>query len=179
MGFEKRAAWGRTKVAGRYTRGTHMLEVDFKSGQGDVVATIDGHRIRVETKGGILNTTHPGQTSKLRRGLCEAVGMLMNGTRTQGTARLPAAVPCHRVTARLARSMADRCQAAGIEIALVSASGALQMITGVGEGAGSWDWLLPPGAAWCLICIRGLPEMVGPEDLKSAIQKVRRYLLHP
>ena len=132
-GFEKINDRGTNPSGGRYTRGPHALEVDFRSGQGDVAADVDGGRIWVETKGGILNTTHSGQTSKLRRGLCEAVGMLMNGSRIQGVDRLMAAVPRHRVTEKLARSMAGRCQAAGIGIALVSGTGSLQMITGVGS----------------------------------------------
>ncbi len=127
QGFVKIDGWGQTRVGGRYTRGPHTLEVDFKSGQGDVVADIDGDCVWVETKGGVLNTKHPGQTSKLRRGLCEAVGMLMNGSKTEGADLLLAAVPNHPVTETLAQQMAQRCRDAGIAIALVSDTGHLTL----------------------------------------------------
>jgi len=132
QGFDKTSGWGRTLVAGRYIRGPHTLDVDFRPGCGDVVAIVGACRILVEAKGGILNTTHSGQTSKLRRGLCEAVGMLMNGPRTEGADRLIAAVPRHRETEKLAQQMAPPCRDAGIEIALISATGSLQLITGPG-----------------------------------------------
>ncbi len=51
QGFEKIAGRGRTTVGGRYTRGSHTLEVGFRSGQGDVVADICGHCVWIETKG--------------------------------------------------------------------------------------------------------------------------------
>ena len=122
-GFEKVSAKGTTREAGRYTRNRQCLLVDFRPGRGDVVASVDGRRVVVEAKGGCINTRHPGQVSKLRKHLYEAVGMLLDGH--DGADRLIAAVPRHAVTERIAGRMARRCRGAGIEIALVSDDGAV------------------------------------------------------
>ncbi|MCY4197573.1 MAG: hypothetical protein OXD33_11780 [Rhodobacteraceae bacterium] len=119
QGFKQIDRWGHTNAGSRYTRHDHTLEVDFKPGQGDVVADVREYRIWVETKGGFLNTKHAGQMSKLRRGLYEAVGMLLNGSKTHGVDRLIAAVPHHPETEKLSQQMAQRCQDTGIEIAWV------------------------------------------------------------
>ena len=70
-GFEKIAERGRTRVAGTYVHRHQQLDVDFLPGQGDIVANVNGCRIVVEAKGGIVNTRHPGQKSKLRKHLYE------------------------------------------------------------------------------------------------------------
>ncbi len=76
--------------------------------------------ISAECKGGIINTRHPGQVSRLYKGLCETVGMLM-ATPSQG--RQVAVVPLTDATRRLAERLAPRCAMAGIEIALVGRRG--------------------------------------------------------
>ena len=85
-GFEKVAASGKTREAGRYTRNRQSLTVDFRSGRGDVVGDVRGCRIVVEAKGGCINTRHPGQVSKLRRHLYEAVGRLLSADRGRSKA---------------------------------------------------------------------------------------------
>lgn len=56
---------------GRYTRAEHVIDVDMRSGVGDVVATAQGVRVVAECKGGFINTRHSGQLSRLRKGLCK------------------------------------------------------------------------------------------------------------
>ena len=79
----------------------------------------------VEAKGGIINTSNPGQKSKLRKHLYEAVGMLLD--RSNKRDRLIAAVPLHPETEKIAHRMAGRCREIGIEIALVSGEGTIQL----------------------------------------------------
>ena len=126
-GFEKIAERGKTRVAGTYVNRHHKLDVDFLPGRGDVVADVNGCRVVVEAKGGIINTRHPGQKSKLRRHLYEAVGMLLDSP--DDADRLIAAVPLHRETLKIARRIAKRCREVGIEIALVSRTGDIQLRT--------------------------------------------------
>jgi hypothetical protein len=120
-GFEKISGLGSTDYGGVYRRGEQDIIINPKSGLGDVTGVIDGRPVHVECKGGTINTTHAGQISKLRRGLCEAVGLLM--ARQSDEAREIAAVPWTPVTERLAKSMSGRCMKAGIEIALVRRDG--------------------------------------------------------
>jgi len=87
---------------------------------GDVVTEVGNHVIAAECKGGIINTRHSGQVSRLYKGLCETVGMLM-ATPSQG--RQVAVVPFTEGTLRLAERLAPRCALAGIEIALVGSRG--------------------------------------------------------
>lgn len=76
--------------------------------------------ISAECKGGIINTRHPGQVSRLYKGLCETVGILV-ASPSQG--RQVAVVPLIDATRRLANRLAPRCAMAGIEIALVGSRG--------------------------------------------------------
>jgi hypothetical protein len=85
-----------------------------------VVATTCTESIVAECKGGIVNTRHAGQTSRLRKGLCEAVGLLM--AREKG-GRQVAVVPNTETTFRLAKRLAPRARDAGIDIALVDERG--------------------------------------------------------
>jgi hypothetical protein len=87
---------------------------------GDVVAEIGDHVISVECKGGIINTKHPGQVSRLYKGLCETVGMPM-ARPSQG--RQVAVIPLTDSTLRLAQRLASRYALVGIEIALVGGRG--------------------------------------------------------
>lgn len=82
-----------------------------------------GGRVLVECKGGTINTTHAGQPSRLRRGLCEAVGPLL--ARPEDSAKEIAAAPWTTETASLAARMDPRCRMAKIEIALVQRDGSL------------------------------------------------------
>ncbi len=124
-GFQKLAERGKTREAGTYSCGPHTLDVEFAPGRGDVIAELRGRRVLVEAKGGIVNTRHSGQKSKLRKHLYEAVGMLLD--RPNDAGRLIAAVPLHPETEKLARRMAVRCRDAGIEIALVSGTGEVRL----------------------------------------------------
>ena len=126
MGFTRTESSGRTDVGGLWTRGDDVLRVHPSPGFGDVVATLGSQRIEIEAKGGVLNTRHPGQVSRLRRGLHEAVGQLMACERQ--VERLVAAVPDHPETRRAASRLAPRCTSAGIEIALVDAAGRVTLV---------------------------------------------------
>ena len=115
-GFEKIAAKGKTREAGTYTHDRQALVVEFQPRRGDVVADVQGCHVVVEAKGGIVNTRHPGQKSKLRKHLYEAVGMLLDGP--DNADRLIAAVPRHPETEKIANRMAERCRDAGIKLLL-------------------------------------------------------------
>jgi hypothetical protein len=111
---------GSTNYCGQYVFGDRKILIASTPGKGDVVANTPGGTIIAECKGGIINTRHAGQVSRLRKGLCEAVGLLM--AREQG-GRQVAVVPHTATTLRLAQKMATRAAAAGIEIALVDERG--------------------------------------------------------
>ena len=120
-GFAKTSSLGSTAYGGVYRNPAgQTITVHPKSGLGDVVAHVGDHVIAAECKGGIINTRHPGQVSRLYRGLCETVGLLM-ATPSQG--RQIAVVPLTDSTLRLAERLAPRCALAGIEIALVGGRG--------------------------------------------------------
>ena len=117
----KASGLGSTTYGGVYRNPDgQTITVHPKSGFGDVVAEVGEHVILAECKGGIINSRHPGQVSRLYRGLCEAVGLLM-ATPSQG--RQVAVVPLTESTLRLAERLAPRCALAGIEIALVGRRG--------------------------------------------------------
>ncbi|WP_114215807.1 hypothetical protein [Ochrobactrum sp. 3-3] len=119
--FTKISSIGSTTYGGVYRNPAgQTITIHPKSGLGDVVAEIGNHVISAECKGGIINTRHPGQVSRLYRGLCETVGLLM-ATPSQG--RQIAVVPLTEGTLRLAERLAPRCALAGIEIALVGSRG--------------------------------------------------------
>jgi hypothetical protein len=99
--------------------------VDPKSGLGDVVTEIAGEVVVAECKGGVLNTSHPGQKSRLYSGLCETVGLLMAKPEAD---QEYAVVPDTPNTRRLAERMATRCRSAGISIALVDGDGRIKFI---------------------------------------------------
>ena len=124
QGFEHVETAGMTTYGGIYRHGDgREIEVYPRPGRGDIKATLaDGSTVVAEAKGGIVNTTHAGQTSRLRRGLCEAVGLLLAEERRVGV-RQVAVVPKTPVTETLARKMAARAQQAGIEIALIDGTG--------------------------------------------------------
>lgn len=119
--FIKISSVGTTSYGGtnRNSAGQEIT-VNPKSGLGDVVAEVGNQIISAECKGGIINIRHSGQVSRLYKGLCETVGMLM-ATPSQG--RQIAVVPSTEGTLRLAERLAPRCALAGIEIALVGSRG--------------------------------------------------------
>lgn len=120
-GFMISAPMGKTTYGGTYVdeRGRRVV-VNPKSGLGDVVADIGGIIVSAECKGGIINTRHAGQVSRLDKGLCEIVGRLM-ASPLQG--RQVAVVPYTNPTLRLAQKLSSRCKQAGIDIALVTDCG--------------------------------------------------------
>lgn len=119
--FVKTSSIGSTGYGGTYRNPAGQeITINPKSGLGDVVAEVGNHVVSVECKGGIINTRHPGQVSRLYKGLCETVGLLM-ATPSQG--RQVAVVPLTESTLRLAERLAPRCALAGIEIALVGRRG--------------------------------------------------------
>jgi hypothetical protein len=120
-GFVKTSSLGSTAYGGVYRDSLgRTITVNPKSGLGDVMAEARSGIISAECKGGIINTWHPGQVSRLYKGLCETVGMLM-ATRSQG--RQVAVVPLTKGTLRLGERLAARCAMAGIEIAMVGSRG--------------------------------------------------------
>lgn len=123
-GFDKVSSKGSTSYGGTYRNAAGQeITVNPKSGLGDVVADVGDRKIVAECKGGIINTRHPGQVSRLCKGLCETVGLLM-ATPSQG--RQIAVAPLTDSTLRLAERLAPRCALAGIEIALVGDRGEIR-----------------------------------------------------
>lgn len=119
--FRKISSIGTTAYGGVYENaGGQTIIVNPQSGLGDVVAEIGKYVISAECKGGIINTKHPGQVSRLYKGLCETVGLLMA---TPSKGRQVAVVPLTDSTLRLAQRLAPRCALAGIGIALVGRRG--------------------------------------------------------
>lgn len=130
-GFSKVSGFGGTTYGGLYRdkRG-QTITINRKSGLGDVVAEIGEQVIVAERKGGIINTRHPGQTSRLYRGLWETVGLLIA---TPPRGRQVAVGPLTVGTLCLAERPAPRCALAGIEIALVGARGEVMNIEPTGR----------------------------------------------
>lgn len=122
-GFARLTTTGKRGISGTFRRDGHLLTIHSRPGLGDVVTTLNGVDIEVEAKGGCINTRHPGQLSKLRKGLHEAVGQLMSSPRTD--CRLIAAVPKHPETERLVGRLSARCARASIEIVLVDSDGSV------------------------------------------------------
>ncbi len=120
-GFSKSTSIGSTSYGGEY-RHDNGWRITIKPvpGKGDVVAQVGNHTISAECKGGIINTKHGGQASRLSKGLCQTVGLLMA---SESPGRQIAVVPYTEGTMRLAKRMAARCARAGIEIALIGARG--------------------------------------------------------
>ncbi len=128
-GFKKTGSIGTTPEGGTYIRNDQTLVVEFQPGRGDVVGEDEqGSRVVVEAKGGIVNTRHPGQKSKLRKHLYEAVGMLLAGSYDTAD-RLIVAAPFHRETETIANKMmqSKRFLDTEIEIALVCENGSIQL----------------------------------------------------
>lgn len=124
-GFVHKERRGSTSFGGKYILGTQTMIVEPRAGRGDVVAKAGAVTIVAECKGGIVNTRHNGQKSRLRKGLLEAVGQLMA---TAKGGRQVAVVPYTETTVRFAKRLAARASAAGIEIALVGCDGSVSEV---------------------------------------------------
>lgn len=122
-GFAMTSGLGKTAYGGTYADGNgKTIVINPSSRRGDVVAESDGTRVVAECKGGIVNTRHAGQLSRLRQGLCEVIGLSLATPLAEGRRQF-AVVPRTKVTETLAGRMAARTRSAGIEIALVDARG--------------------------------------------------------
>jgi hypothetical protein len=119
--FLKISSLGSTTYGGEYRNPAgQTITVNPSSGLGDVVAEVGHETISAECKGGVINTRHSGQVSRLDKGLCEAVGRLMA---KPSPGRQVAVVPLTERTQRLAERLAPRCALAGIDISLVGSRG--------------------------------------------------------
>jgi hypothetical protein len=106
-GFSMVSKLGTTGYGGRYADAYgRSIVVNPKSGVGDVVAKLGSQTLSAECKGGIINTRHAGQVSRLYRGLCETVGLLMA---TPSPGHQVAVVPYTDQTLKLATRLAPRC----------------------------------------------------------------------
>ena len=122
-GFKLVEPMGVASYGGLYSAETgQTVLVNPKPERGDVVADMAGRSFVAECKGGIVNTKHPGQQSRLRKGLCEAIGQCLASPLEDGMQQY-AVVPHTPVTKKLARRMAPRANKAGITIALVDRLG--------------------------------------------------------
>lgn len=120
-GFKRTQPMGTTSYGGIYVQSDgRKLFLQPKSGLGDVTVSEPQCEIVAECKGGIINTRASGQKSKLYRGLCEAVGLLMASS---SAGRRIAVVPHTETTQKLAQRLQKRCSDAGIEIGLVGSQG--------------------------------------------------------
>ncbi|MCA0449578.1 MAG: hypothetical protein LCH62_07370 [Proteobacteria bacterium] len=128
VGFELVEPMGSTAYGGTYrSAGDKTIVVRPISGCGDVEAEVGDLKIVAECKGGVINSRHAGQLSRLRKGLCEAVGLSM-ATNSSDNLTQYAVVPATRVTETLANKMVDRVRRAGIRIALVASNGTIREI---------------------------------------------------
>ncbi|MFC3080145.1 hypothetical protein ACFODL_18750 [Phenylobacterium terrae] len=126
LGFERVEALGTTAYGGRYVREDANIIVRPASGLGDVVGVVAGRRVVAECKGGVINSNHAGQKSRLRKGLSELVGQLM--LLPLDGSRQVAVLPFTDEVLRIANRLMPRCAAAGLEIALVSAEGRVDFV---------------------------------------------------
>jgi len=130
-GFQHTKSQGKTEYGGIYQREGQTVTVTVKSGLGDVVARVGEQKLVAECKGGVINSRHAGQQSRLRKGLCEVVGLLMG--RPLNGERQVAVVPKTPTTLTIARRMLPRTTAARIEIALVDGEGRVTFVEPLAE----------------------------------------------
>ena len=128
LGFVFESAKGTTPYGGTYRRRRQRVTVFPKPGSGDVTAELGNKLVTAECKGGVTNSTHAGLVARLRRGICEAVGLLMARPFDGKSERHVAVVPMTAATKKLARKMQGRTESAGIEIVLVSDHGQVQFV---------------------------------------------------
>jgi hypothetical protein len=128
QGYALVTALGSTAYGGLFRhKDGREITVHPKSGLGDVVADLDAAKIVAEAKGGVLNSAHSGQLSRLRRGICEAVGLLLATANATGLEQV-AVVPHVGATEQLATKMIPRTREIGITFALVSGDGSVMEI---------------------------------------------------
>jgi hypothetical protein len=93
-GFVMSSGLGKTAYGGTYADGNgKTIVINPSSGRGDVAAEGEGMRIVAECKGGIVNTRHAGQFSRLRQGLCEVIGLSL-ATPLAGFVRFDSGLKC-------------------------------------------------------------------------------------
>ena len=128
QGFDLTEPQGSTSYGGTYsaTNGQTIL-VYPRSGLGDVVAHVGNLSVIAECKGGVINSKHAGQQSRLRQGLCETIGLSLASPLVEGQRQF-AVVPQAKATETLAARMAARARAAGVEIALIDGRGNVNTI---------------------------------------------------
>jgi hypothetical protein len=132
-GFRHMTVMGTTRYGGVYSRADQTVTVTVKPGLGDVSASVGNRVVIAECKGGVVNSSHQGQLSRLRRGLCETVGLLM--ARPLNGERQVAVVPATGATRTVAMRMMRRALVAGIEIALVGEDGKVEFVAPAEGGA--------------------------------------------
>ncbi len=65
----RKSALGTTSYGGDYQHSNGWrFTINPSSGKGDVVAQIGNLTLTAECKGGVINTRHPGQVSRIRAG---------------------------------------------------------------------------------------------------------------
>ena len=94
-----------------------------------MIAEVGGLSFVAECKGGVLNSKHSGQTSRLRQGLCETIGLSMASPVVSGRHQF-VVVPNTPVTEKLALKMSHRVRTAGILISLVDGRGNVRDVNG-------------------------------------------------
>ena len=127
-GFAHESTMGTKLYAGiyRHADGRTVL-VNPKSGIFDVLANHFGTSYAAECKGGVINSRHSGQLSRLRKGLCEAVGLSLAVERTPDRRQF-AVVPKVGTTMDLSKRLKKRALEAGIEIMLVDGKGIVEPV---------------------------------------------------
>jgi len=105
-GFVMVERMGSTPYGGKYQSDVegHTILINPKSGRGDVVADIGGKSFVAECKGGIINSRHAGQLSRLRKGLCETIGLSLSSPIAEGKRQF-SVVPRTPTTETLAKRM--------------------------------------------------------------------------
>lgn len=127
-GFKLTRQVGTTSYGGVYEHddGRTVL-VNPKSGLFDVVADLGNTSFVAECKGGVINSSHAGQLSRLRSGMCEATGQLLAQPTRDGQRQFVVML-LTRTTLLLGQRMHERASAASIEIALVDRHGEVTIV---------------------------------------------------
>lgn len=104
QGFVLKERHGKTTYCGTHVKDQQSIVVASIPGEGDVVAKAREETIIAECKGGIVNTRHAGQTSRLRKVCARPSGYSWRERR----GRQIAVVPKTETTLRLAQKLAHR-----------------------------------------------------------------------
>jgi hypothetical protein len=124
-GWPQTAQDGKNKWQGTYEKSGKLLIVHARSGEGDVVANVDGKRIRVECKKGPL-VKKPGSPEYPI--LREALGQVLTMENVRPNDVLAVAVPNTNANAKLAGKWRDRplVKRSKIRIVLVGRDGRVE-----------------------------------------------------